>query len=604
MADLLDGVTTLNLAGNSGIYSGCTDGGATNPLAALIARYTNLRYLNVSDSSLSFTDLKCVTEALEPDNAIFLDARDNTGLFTGQTAEDVAEVLAPFVNTRTNLQNTGLTAAQASAIATARTEGQSEEERRLTERQFAAQNPSGHSAGLTPLPSASEIDVHSGRGSLRVEFTHDPKDSDGNAFTILRYEYRYRVRPTDSSTEWGTTGTEAWRTASLDLTTTGTKSFDIFGLNPQTVYQVQLRATSVARPNMVTLTGGTTVNLPEISSIKPAITEVNMRAGDTVRLEVDIYGLADVLDNSLYGKTGAKLYFTWTDNPSGGSFAEPNDQRRVVYTAPALPGTYRVMAEAGPEGICIDHHDDPFGISDAQREDCQATFTVRVTRAQTPAEPPAEPINPAGPIPTSLAGPGGVQYDVFTPVGGGTFSGEGITVTAAKGAVPDRQLIGVSAAVSAEQAPAPTPGARMSISSTLYDVKGVQADGTAVSGYKLDEPLSACLPLPTEFRANISDVVIVERKTDGSYGILSSKLRQTPSGLNVCGGVSSLPATIGVAKLGIVPTPPPTPTPDVETPDTGATAPGGIIAVLTLLAGLALLTGIRRTRRTRRMHPC
>ena len=137
----------------------------------------------------------------------------------------------------------------------------------------------------------------------------------------------------------------------------------------------------------------------------------------------------------------------------------------------------------------------------------------------------------------------------------------------------------------------------MSISGNLYDILGVQADGTAVSGYKLDEPLSACLPLPTQFRSNISDVVIVERKPDGSYGILSRNLRQTPAGLNVCGGVSSLPATIGVAKLGVVPEPPATPTPDVETPDTGATAPGGMLVVLMLLVGLAIFTGIGRMRR-------
>ncbi len=597
-ADLLDGITTLNLAGNDDIYTGCTDGGATNPLAALLARYTNLRYLNVSDSSLTFTHFKCVTEGLEPANAIFLNARDNTGLFTGQMADDVAEVLSPFVNTRTNLQNTGLTASQASAIATERAEGQSEEDQRLIERQFAAQNPSGYSAGLTPLPSASEIDVQSGRGSLRVEFTHDPKDSDGNAFTVLRYEYRYRVRPSDTSTDWGTTGTEAWRTASLDLSTTGTKSIDIFGLTPETVYQIQLRATSVARPNMVTLTGGTSVNLPEINSIKPTITEVNMRAGDTVRLEVNIYGLADILDNTLYGKMDSKLYFTWTDNPSGGSFAAPNDQRRVIYTAPALPGTYRVMAEAGPDGICTDHHDTDFGITDADRESCQATFTVRVTRSLSPTEPQAEPVDPAGPIPTKLSDSDDAEYDVFTPVAGGMFSGDGITVTAAKGAVPDRTLVGVRAAVSAEQAPAPTPGARMSISGNLYDILGVSANGQAVSGFKLDEPLSACLPLPTAFRSNISDVVIVERKTDGSYGILSSKLRQTAGGLNVCGGVSSLPATIGVAKLGVVPEPPATPTPEgTVPPETGGAAPSGVLVVLLLLVGLAVLTGIGRMRR-------
>ena len=598
MADLLDGITTLNLAGNDDIYTGCTDGGATNPLAALLARYTNLRYLNVSDSSLTFTHFKCVTEALEPANAIYVNARDNTELFKDQDADDVAEVLAPFVNTRTNLQNTGLTASQASAIATERAEGQSEEDQRLIERQFAAQNPSGLSAGLTPLPSASEIDVQSGRGSLRVEFTHDPKDSDGNAFTVLRYEYRYRVRPSDTSTDWGNTGTEAWRTASLDLTTTGTKSIDIFGLTPETVYQIQLRATSVARPNMVTLTGGTSVNLPEINSIKPTITEVNMRAGDTVRLEVNIYGLADILDNTLYGKTGSKLYFTWTDNPSGGAFAAPNDQRRVIYTAPALPGTYRVMAEAGPDGICTDHHDTDFGITDADREACQATFTVRVTRSLSPTEPAAEPVNPAGPIPTKLSDSDDAEYDVFTPVAGGMFSGDGITVSAAKGAVPDRTLVGVRAAVSAEQAPAPTPGARMSISGNLYDILGVSANGQAVSGFKLDEPLSACLPLPSAFRSNISDVVIVERKTDGSYGILSSKLRQTAGGLNVCGGVSTLPATIGVAKLGVVPEPPATPTPEgTVPPETGGAAPSGVLVVLLLLVGLAVLTGIGRMRR-------
>ena len=113
----------------------------------------------------------------------------------------------------------------------------------------------------------------------------------------------------------------------------------------------------------------------------------------------------------------------------------------------------------------------------------------------------------------------------------------------------------------------------MTIAGNLYDIRGIQANSQPVSAYKLDEPLSACLPLPTEFRANISDIVLVERKTDGSYGILTSKLRQTPSGLNVCGGVSTLPATVGVAKLGAVEAPPPTPMPDIETPDTAQLLP-------------------------------
>ena len=592
-ADLLDGVLNLDISDNPGLYTGCTTGEATDALAALVARFTNLRTVDISGSQLTFTKFSCVVNGMTPGNAVFIKARDNVGLFTGVDKEDVGELLAPFTNTRTDLVNTGLTAAQASEIATQRAAmAQSDEERRLLERQTAAQNPTF--AFKTPLPD--DASVQSGRGSLRVAFTHNPM-YDGAAFNVLRYEYRYRVRPGDSTADWGSSGTEAWRTATLDLSSTGEKTFDIFGLETETVYQVQLRATSVARANVLTLTGGTSINLPEINSIKPTITEINMRAGDSVRLEVDIFGLADILNNELYGKTGSNLFFTWSDDSSGGSFADPNDQRRVTYTAPGLPGTYRVMAEAGPDGICSDHHKTNFGITDADRADCQATITVRVSRAQTPAEPVAQPINPAGPIPTSLTDSAGTAYDVFTPVNGGSFTGTGITVTAAKGAIPDRQLIGVAAAASTFQAPEPTPGARMTIAGRLYDIRAVNASGQAVSDFALDDPLTACLPLPEAFRANISDVVIVERKGDGSYGILSSKLRQAGGELHVCGQVSTLPATVGVAKLGVIPELPPTPTPiDAETPDTGATAPSYMLALLTLLMGVLLLTGLRRFR--------
>ena len=59
-----------------------------------------------------------------------------------------------------------------------------------------------------------------------------------------------------------------------------------------------------------------------------------------------------------------------------------------------------------------------------------------------------------------------------------------------------------------------------------------------------------------------------------------------------------MPATIGVAKLGVVPEPPATPTPDdIETPDTGATAPSYALVLLALIAGALLLTGISRIRR-------
>ena len=594
-ADLLDGVVDLDLSNNPALFEGCDSGTA---LETLLARFTNLRILDVQNSDLSLDEFKCAVNGLTPDNTVAINARDNTDLFEGEDPTEVGELLGPFTAARTNLVNTGLTATQATEIATKRAENaESDAERRELERIAAAQNPAF--GFKTPLPD--DASLQSGRGSLRVAFTHNPMYQ-GASFTVLRYEYRYRLRPTDSTTEWGTSGTEAWRTASLDLTDPGEKSFDIFGLETETVYQVQLRATSVARANVLTLTGGTSINLPEISSIKPTITEINMRAGEQVRLEVDIFGLADILDNALYGKTGSKLFFTWSDDSSGGSFAEPNDQRRVTYTAPGLPGTYRIMAEAGPDGICKDHHNTNFGISDADRADCRATITVRVSRAATPGEPATEPINPAGPIPTSLSDSAGANYDVFTPVNGGTFAGAGIRVTAAKGAVPDRQLIGVRADASEVQPPAPTPGARMSISGTLFDISAVDASGQSVDRFALDDPLTACMPLPEAFRSNISDVVMVERKGDGSYGILSSKLRQAGGDLHVCGQVSTLPTTIGVAKLGVVPEPP-APVAPVngvpEPPETGATAPSYTLALLALIAGVLLLTGMRGIRRIR-----
>ena len=592
-ADLLDGVTTLDISDNSGLYTGCTTGGVSDALTALIARFTNLRDLDVSNSGLDFTKLKCIATGLTPANAVVLNARANEDLFTGVAAEMVGEVLAPFRYTAINHVGATLTAAQLSEIARQRAEGLSLDEQREVEREISRRVPGFNF--MTPLPEDTAL--QSGRGSLRVSFTHNPM-YDGATFTVLRYEYRYRPRPADASADWGSTGTEAWRTASIDLSTTGVKTFDIYGLETETVYQVQIRANSIAQPALLTLTGGTAINLPEINSIKPGITEINMRAGEQVRLEVNVYGLEDEFDNALYGKTGSNLFFTWGDGSAGGSFAEPNDQRRVSYTAPGLPGTYTVTAEAGPSGVCTDHHRTNFGITDADRARCQATFTVRVSRAQIPAEAEAEPINPAGPIPTALSGPDGVNYDVFTPVNGGMFVTDGIIVTAAKGAVPDRQLIGVRAATSAEEAPVPTPGAQMSISGSLYDISGVNASGTPLSGFELDEPLSACLPLPEAFRANISDVVIVERKGDGSYGILTSKLRQTGGELTVCGSVGTLPATIGVAKLGTVPEPPATPTPtDPEPPETGATAPSYALVILALIAGALLLTGISRIRR-------
>ena len=623
-ADALKTLTNLNLCNNPGLFDGADPEDANDPTVVLLKRFVNLRTLSVCGSVGEFSELQAIITALDEADGTdddmnpmvrTLDISDNPKIFTIKTpsetpgepdvetrpdSDDIVMTIRTLPNALKRMTNTDLTPSILDAVLRAETEGQTAQRQREIEQAFGAQNPAF--GFLTPLPE--DMAVESGRGSLRVTFTHDPMRN-GEPFTVLRYEYRYRLRPADPTEPWGTTDSETWRTASIDLSETGPKIINLYGLEPETNYQVQLRATSLALPNVATGTGGTWTSLPEINEIRPAITEVSVRAGDTIRLEVNVYGLADVLDNTLPDKENSKLIFSWTEEPTGGEFAAPGDTRRVMYTAPSLPGTYTIMTEAQPDGICEDHHKTTFDISDEDRARCQATFTVRVSRVPAEAGPRPDPINPAGLIPSSLTDNAGIAYAVFTPVDGGTFSGEGITVTAEPGAIPDQQLLGVAASVSPVPVPEPTPGTKLTLSGNFYDVMGVQRSGDApVSGYNLDDPLSVCLPMPDAFRANISDIVIVNRSAEGSLGILASTLVQSGGSLTVCGKIGQLPATVAVAKMGVVEEPPPPPE-GPEPPPTGATAPSNNTATMAfvlgalLLAGAAGVAGVNAIRRRR-----
>lgn len=609
-ADALKTLTTLNLCNNPGLFDGADPEDANDPTVVLLKRFVNLRTLSVCGSVGDFTELQAIIKGLDEADGSdddmnpmirTLDISDNSKVFTIKTpsvtpgqpdvetrpdSDDIVMAIRTLPNALKRMTDTDLTPSILDAVLRAETEGQTAQRQREIEQGFGAQNPAF--GFLTPLPD--DVAVESGRGSLRVTFTHDPM-RDGQPFTVLRYEYRYRLRPADTMEPWGTSDSETWRTASLNLSETGPKIINLYGLEPETIYQVQLRATSLALPNVATGTGGTWTSLPEVNEIRPAITEVSVRAGDTIRLEVNVYGLADVLDNTLPDKDGSNLIFRWTEDPTGGEFAAPGDTRRVMYTAPSLPGTYTIMTEAQPDGICEDHHKTTFDISDEDRARCQATFTVRVSRAPAEAGPRPDPVNPAGLIPTSLTDNAGVAYAVFTPVDGGTFSGEGVTVTADAGAIPDQQLLGVSASVSPVPVPEPTPGTKLTLSGSFYDVNGVQRSGDApVSGYNLDEPLSVCLPMPDAFRANISDIVIVNRSAEGSLGILASTLVQSGGSLTVCGNIGQLPATVAVAKMGVVEEPPPPPE-GPEPPPTGAAAPSNNTATMAFVLGAIVLVG-------------
>lgn len=608
VAGVLGTVSNLNLDGNSRLYTDCggvpvgpstcePDAASDHPLVALFKRYNNVRTISLEDTGIDFNELMCVAVGLDKADGTAEDGadavrtfniRNNPQAFAQASGARVVLVFRALVQARKGLINTGFTTEQRNAVLMDLQTGRTEEEQEEIEDRLNAQNPG--LTTVTPLPT--DLRLESGRGSLRVRFTHNPM-VDGQSFNVQRYEYRYRVRPTDLDAEWETTGTQIWRTASLDLTTTGEKEFVIYGLEPETVYQLELRASSVGRPAMTTVTGGTSISVPQINRIEPTITEVTMRAGERVRLEVDIYGTADRLDNTLFDADDAEgtLVFAWSDSSGSGSFSDPTSGRRVTYTAPSLPGTYTVQVQAQPDGICKSHHTSDFGITAADRAPCIATFTVRVSRAPSDPDVADAPINPAGVIPTSLTDANGVAYTVFTPVAGGTYEGTGITISAPKGVVPDRQILGVSADVSEIRAPDAVAGASMTIAGRLYEINAIQESGDPpVMGYRLEGPLSVCLPLPDEFRANVSDVVLVQRNPDSSYGILSTKLRQMSGSLNVCGSVSALPATVGVAKLGLVQAIPVTPTPvDPQGPDAGATAPSTNMAAVALGFGVALL---------------
>ena len=415
-----------------------------------------------------------------------------------------------------------------------------------------------------------------------------------SGFAVDRYEYRTRQAGT---TEWS-----AWMSVDHTGSIGSRQSHRLTNVGSGVALQVELRYV-IASTTSPTISGGgsTRVAVPDVDSIQPTVREISVRAGDTVMLAVDVYNAQQKLDNGLATSDDSLLVFSWSESGvGGGSFNAPLSGRRVSYTVPNLPGRYTVQAEAQPDGICMSHHAGATEITAEDRAPCIAIFTISVSRPQDEFVPVPDPVNPPGAIPGSMTDDAGIAYAVFTPVDGGTFTGTGITVSAPAGAVPDRTLLGVSAAASAVPVPAPVPGASMSMAGSFYDVNAITQDGSSpLLRYTLEDPLSVCLPYPDQFRAELANVVAVERKFDGSLGILTTKVRSNAGVLTVCGAVSTLPATVGVAKLGTVPAIPPTPTPDDPLPEAGGASPSNTALVLMLIAGLALFTGIGRIRRMR-----
>ena len=441
------------------------------------------------------------------------------------------------------------------------------------------------------LRGPADFTVTVSSGTLVLSWTNP------NSLDAVRYEYRQRLASTATWSDWMSIDHEGARASP--------QQYFIPGLESGVAYQFEMRIQTSAGVSPVSTAGATSrVSLPEIERISPEVREVTVRAGDQVRLGVNLYNLQNRLDNSIVTRSTSLLVFRWTEvGAGGGTFASPDNARQVAYTAPSSPGNYTITAEAQPDGICSSHHAEAAAISAVNRAPCIATFTIRVTRAPGPIGPQADPINPAGAIPTSMTDASGNPYAVFTPVEGGTFTGAGFTVSAGPGAVPDRTLLGVSATVSLLPPSPPVPGAGMTVAGNFYDVNGINENGAStLPDYNLDAPLTVCLPFPDAFRADLSDVVAVSRGVDGSLAILTTKVRTNNGVLTVCGAISNLPTTVAVAKLGAVAIPTATPTPEVETPETGGLAPTVPLLVLILILGL-LLTGIYRIGRIKGPNP-
>ena len=318
-----------------------------------------------------------------------------------------------------------------------------------------------------------------------------------------------------------------------------------------------------ATSQALTTTTNLTINtaLARISRIEPTIGSVTVSAGDKIRLSVDIYGAQDIKANGL----GDDIGFLWSDGDAGGTIT--GNGREVTYSAPDRPGTFTVSVAT------------PFSACRAPATDevrCATTFDITVRRSSAAVEPKPEPRNPAGAIPTILTDSDGNQYEVFTPEGGGTFTGDASSLSAGPGVVPNGEIVGLRISENGSASNEGKTYQRYSLGGNWYRISAVDTSNNSVSSYGLSDAVEVCVPLPDALRSNISDLALVVINADDSLTILSSIVRISSSGTNVCGSLSSVPASVAVGTSGS-PAPLPTEVPDAEDtsdlPDTGGAAP-------------------------------
>ena len=352
---------------------------------------------------------------------------------------------------------------------------------------------------------------------------------------------------------------------------------------------IRLRTLTLPEPIILEPTPAVPRSTARIKRIEPAISNVILSPGDPVKLSVNIYGRQNLLDDELAnGRT-----ITWDDGQNGtiaGSGAE------VEYSAPQAPGSYTVTATV--DGA------DCFGDEDQ----CSATFKITVRRSSAAVEPTPAPVNPAGTIPTILTDPDGNQYEVFTPEGGGTFTGDTSSLKAGPGAVPNGEIVGLRIAEDGSASNEGKTYQRYNLGGNWYEISAVDASNNSVSSYGLNNAVEICIPLPDTLRSSISNLAIVAINSDDSLTILSSSVRISSSGTNVCGSLSSVPAKVAVGTTGS-PAPLPTEVPDSGDasglPATGGAAPSNDGTLWALILGSVIMVsgyGVLRAARRRNIQ--
>lgn len=342
--------------------------------------------------------------------------------------------------------------------------------------------------------------------------------------------------------------------------------------------------------------------------IEPAIRSISLSPGDRVRLQVNVYGRQDILDNSLALEEDEdkRPIFYWSDDGAGGEFGEPETGsgmhiNEILYVAPDQPGTIDISVNIPHDKGCVGVLAGEDAEDAMQR--CSAEFEVIVRRPSSAPTVAAPPMNPSGEIPVLLTDESGVAYAVFTPVEGGRFDGEGFYVMAEAGAVPSGEFIGVVMRRGESSSNVGQAHHSYTLAGDIYHLDVVDSAGEAVDQYRLNRSIKVCIPLPGELRTSISDLALVASRADGLEIIGGRVAIKSDGDLQICGWTSLLPTEISAGKRGAPASMPPVPIPDddIVAPDTGAQAPSMNALIILIVIGLiSTATGIAVAKRGRR----